>query len=71
MTLNVEKITLSTLTGSNVAVLRLAVKPTLSDYIQPICLDNGKNFTVGSKCFAAGWSSGQGGGKSFTYRLTQ
>eukprot|EP00064_Thunnus_orientalis_P025227 superscaffoldBa00012217_g25571 len=61
VTLNVAKITLSTLAGSNVAVLRLAARPTLSDYIQPICLDNGQTFTVGSTCWAAGWSSGQGG----------
>ncbi|XP_042249225.1 transmembrane protease serine 9-like [Thunnus maccoyii] len=59
--LKVEKITLSTLTGSNVAVLHLAARPTLSKYIQPICLDNGKTFTVGSKCWAAGWNSGRGG----------
>ncbi|XP_044187046.1 uncharacterized protein LOC122966781 [Thunnus albacares] len=61
VTLNVTNITLSTLTGSNVAVLHLAVQPTLSDYIQPICLDNGQTFTVDSTCWAAGWSSGRGG----------
>ncbi|XP_067472296.1 polyserase-2-like [Thunnus thynnus] len=61
VTLNVTNITLSTLTGSNVAVLHLAAQPTLSDYIQPICLDNGQTFTVGSTCWAAGWSSGRGG----------
>lgn len=64
VTLNVTNITLSNLTGSNVAVLLLATQPTLSDYIQPICLDNGRNFTVGSTCWAAGWSSGRGGGES-------
>ncbi|XP_070779961.1 polyserase-2-like isoform X2 [Enoplosus armatus] len=61
VTLNVTNITLSTLTGSNVAVLRLATRPTLSDYIQAICLDNGQTFTVGSTCWAAGWNSGRGG----------
>ncbi|XP_044187004.1 transmembrane protease serine 9 [Thunnus albacares] len=61
VTLNVTNITLSNLTGSNVAVLHLAAQPTLSDYIQPICLDNGQTFTVGSTCWAAGWSSGRGG----------
>ncbi|XP_067426898.1 prostasin-like [Thunnus thynnus] len=61
VTLNVTNITLSNLTGSNVAVLRLAARPTLSNYIQPICLDNGQTFTLGSTCWAAGWSSGQGG----------
>nr|XP_046270610.1 transmembrane protease serine 9 [Scatophagus argus] len=61
VTLNVTNITLSNLTGSNVAVLQLATQPTLSDYIQPICLDSGRTFTVGSTCWAAGWSSGRGG----------
>ncbi|XP_029996859.1 serine protease 27-like isoform X2 [Sphaeramia orbicularis] len=58
VTLNVASITL---TGSNVAVLKLASNPTLSNYIQPICMDNGRTFSVGSTCWAAGWSSGQGG----------
>ncbi|XP_045899472.1 prostasin-like [Micropterus dolomieu] len=61
VTLNVTNITLSNLTGSNVAVLRLATRPTLSNYIQPICLDNGQTFAVGLTCWAAGWSAGQGG----------
>ncbi|XP_051244508.1 polyserase-2-like [Dicentrarchus labrax] len=61
VTLNVTNITLSNLTGSNVAVLRLSTQPTLSDYIQPICLDNGQTFSEGSTCWAAGWSSGRGG----------
>ncbi|XP_067334276.1 transmembrane protease serine 9-like [Channa argus] len=59
--LNVTNITLSNLTGPNVAVLHLASMPPLSNYIQPICLDNGQTFTVGSTCWAAGWSSGRGG----------
>ncbi|GLD75012.1 transmembrane protease serine 9-like isoform X2 [Lates japonicus] len=61
VTLKVTNITLSNLTGSNVAVLHLATPPTLSDYIQPICLDNGRTFSVGTTCWAAGWSSGRGG----------
>ncbi|KAM7371428.1 hypothetical protein PAMP_008675 [Pampus punctatissimus] len=61
VTLNVTNITLSNLTGSNVAVLKLSAKPTLSNYIQPICLDNGQTFSVGSTCWAAGWNSGRGG----------
>ncbi|XP_041812277.1 transmembrane protease serine 9 [Chelmon rostratus] len=61
VTLNVTNITLSNLTGSNVAVLRLATRPTLSNYIQAICLDNGRTFPVGSTCWAAGWSAGRGG----------
>ncbi|KAK2832951.1 hypothetical protein Q5P01_016840 [Channa striata] len=59
--LNVTNITLSNLTGPNVAVLRLASQPPLNNYIQPICLDNGQTFAVGSACWAAGWSSGRGG----------
>ncbi|XP_070837446.1 serine protease 48-like [Chaetodon trifascialis] len=61
VTLTVTNITLSNLIGSNVAVLRLATRPTLSDYIQAICLDNGRTFTEGSTCWAAGWSAGRGG----------
>ena len=64
VTLNVTNITQSTLNGSNVAVLHLATQPTLSNYIQPICLDNGRTIAVGTTCWAAGWSSGRGGGES-------
>ncbi|GLD48851.1 transmembrane protease serine 9 [Lates japonicus] len=63
VTLKVTNITLSNLTGSNVAVLHLATPPTLSDYIQPICLENGRTFSTGTTCWAAGWSSGRGGVK--------
>ncbi|XP_068581892.1 transmembrane protease serine 9-like [Cebidichthys violaceus] len=59
--LNVTNITMSNLTGSNVAVLKLASRPSLSDYIQPVCMDDGRTFAVGSTCWAAGWSSGRGG----------
>ncbi|XP_034567393.1 mucin-2-like [Notolabrus celidotus] len=61
MTLNVKNITVSNLTGSNVAVLQLETNPTLSTYIQPICLDNGQTFSEGSTCYGAGWSAGRGG----------
>lgn len=61
--LNVTNITLSSLNGSNVAVLHLEPRPTLTDYIQPVCLDTGRDFSVGSTCWAAGWSSAQGGGE--------
>uniref|UniRef100_A0A8C5N5T6 Peptidase S1 domain-containing protein n=1 Tax=Gouania willdenowi TaxID=441366 RepID=A0A8C5N5T6_GOUWI len=61
VTLNVTNITLSNLTGSNVAVLQLSTQPTLSDYIQPICMDNGLTFSVGTTCWVAGWSTGRGG----------
>ncbi|XP_029363540.1 transmembrane protease serine 9-like [Echeneis naucrates] len=55
--LNVTNITLSTLNVSNVAVLHLETKPTLTNYIQPICLDNGVAFGVGTTCWVAGWRS--------------
>ncbi|TMS15689.1 Transmembrane protease serine 6 [Larimichthys crocea] len=61
VTLNVTNITLSNLTGFNIAVLRLETKPTLSDYIQPVCLNNGRTFSVGTTCWAAGWGAGRGG----------
>ncbi|XP_031607002.2 transmembrane protease serine 9-like [Oreochromis aureus] len=61
VTLNVTNITLSNMTGTNIAILRLSAQPTLTDYIQPICLDNGRTFTEGLACWAAGWSPGRGG----------
>ncbi|XP_068605794.1 zgc:100868 [Brachionichthys hirsutus] len=60
-TLNVTNITLSSQTGSDLAVLRLASQPSLSDYVQPVCLDDGRTFPVGAPCWVAGWSSAQGG----------
>ncbi|KAK2899372.1 hypothetical protein Q8A73_012501 [Channa argus] len=59
--LNVTDITLSNHTGSNAAALHLATPAPLSDSIQPICVDTGRNFSVGSTCWVAGWSSGAGG----------
>uniref|UniRef100_A0A3P9L0F3 Peptidase S1 domain-containing protein n=1 Tax=Oryzias latipes TaxID=8090 RepID=A0A3P9L0F3_ORYLA len=61
VSLNVTNITLSNQTGSNVAVLQFSNNPPLNNYIQPICLDNGRTFPVGTTCWAAGWSSGRGG----------
>ncbi|KAF1379975.1 hypothetical protein PFLUV_G00181660 [Perca fluviatilis] len=61
VTLNVTNITLSNLNGSNIAVLHLSTQPNLSNYIQPICLDNGLTFALGSTCWAAGWNADQGG----------
>ncbi|KAK5617391.1 hypothetical protein CRENBAI_006630 [Crenichthys baileyi] len=61
VSLNVVNISMSNLTGNNIAVLKLTSKPTLNNYIQPICLDNIRTFPVGSVCWAAGWSSGRGG----------
>ncbi|XP_030649807.1 polyserase-2-like [Chanos chanos] len=62
VSLRVNSITLSNLTGNNVAVLELASKPTLSDFIQPICVDLGtETFSTGTQCWIVGWGSGQGG----------
>ncbi|RVE69986.1 hypothetical protein OJAV_G00083080 [Oryzias javanicus] len=61
VSLNVTNITLSNQTGSNVAVLQLSTAPVLNNYIQPICMDNGKTIQEGASCWATGWSSGQGG----------
>ncbi|KAM9391637.1 transmembrane protease serine 9-like [Pholidichthys leucotaenia] len=60
-TLNVKNITLSNITETNIALLQLSAQPTLSDYIQPICLDNGQTVAEGTMCWAAGWSNGRGG----------
>ncbi|XP_059929501.1 transmembrane protease serine 9-like [Gadus macrocephalus] len=62
MTLGVKSITLSNLTGDNIAVLMLSSAPRLSDYIQPICLDQGMgSFLNNTDCWMAGWGMGQGG----------
>ncbi|CDQ88082.1 unnamed protein product [Oncorhynchus mykiss] len=62
VTLKVINITMSTLTANNVAILRLASQPTLSDYIQPICVDQGSStFSIGTQCWVAGWGKDQGG----------
>ncbi|XP_072549127.1 transmembrane protease serine 9-like [Salminus brasiliensis] len=62
VSVNVTNITLSSGSENNVAVLQLSRKPTLSDYIQPICVDQGDNsFTVNTQCWASGWGSGGGG----------
>ncbi|PWA21993.1 hypothetical protein CCH79_00021000, partial [Gambusia affinis] len=57
----VGSVTRSNLTGSNIALLQLSAKPKLTDYVWPICLDNGRTFPEGSTCWAAGWSSVNGG----------
>ncbi|KAM8825407.1 transmembrane protease serine 9 [Synchiropus picturatus] len=61
VSMNVTNITLSNQTGSNVAVLHLSSSLTLSDYIQPICMSSSQTFSVGTSCWVAGWSVGQGG----------
>lgn len=66
VTVNVTNITLSNVTGSNIAVLQLDTSPTLSNYIQPICLDQGQTFAEGLACWVAGWSRQRGGGEPVT-----
>ena len=62
VTLSVTNITMSNLKGDNIALLQLGTKPTLSNYIQPICLDTSNtDVTLGSTCWVAGWDAGQGG----------
>ena len=75
MTLGVRSITISNLTGDNIAVLMLSSSPRLSDYIQPICLDQGMgDFLNNTDCWMAGWGMGQGGGEdppstAFCYKI--
>ncbi|XP_057716663.1 transmembrane protease serine 9-like [Corythoichthys intestinalis] len=57
----VTNITTSSLSGQNIAVLHLATLPPLSNYIQPICMESGQNFPIGSSCWVAGWNAGNGG----------
>ncbi|KAJ8250905.1 hypothetical protein GJAV_G00214600 [Gymnothorax javanicus] len=60
--MNVSSITLSSQSGSNVALLRLASSASLTDFIQPVCVDLGSTtFAVGSQCWVTGWGAGEGG----------
>ncbi|XP_039509990.1 transmembrane protease serine 9-like [Pimephales promelas] len=62
VSIKVANLTISNVTGDNVAVLQLAVAPNLTDFIQPICLDVEENtFSADTQCWVAGWSSGAGG----------
>ncbi|XP_067275434.1 zgc:100868 [Pseudorasbora parva] len=62
ISIKVANLTISNLTGDNVAVLLLAIAPNLNNYIQPICVDlEGNNFNANSQCWVAGWGSGAGG----------
>ncbi|GAA6066614.1 polyserase-2 isoform X1, partial [Tachysurus ichikawai] len=58
---SVANITFSNSGSNNIAVLMLSTTPTLSNFIQPICVDLGNsNFIIGTQCWAAGWGSGGG-----------
>lgn len=63
VTANVMNITLSNVTGSNIAVLHLDGTVWMSDYVQPICLDDGQTFAEGQTCWGAGWAAQRGGGE--------
>ncbi|KAG7334765.1 hypothetical protein KOW79_001361 [Hemibagrus wyckioides] len=61
VSVTVTDITFSNSGNNNIAVLKLSTKPTLSSFIQPICVDLGNsNFGIGAQCWAAGWGSGGG-----------
>ncbi|KAJ8250901.1 hypothetical protein GJAV_G00214560 [Gymnothorax javanicus] len=62
MAVNVSSIILSSQSGSNIALLRLASNVSLTDFIQPVCVDLGSTtFAVGSQCWVTGWGAGEGG----------
>ncbi|XP_073669818.1 transmembrane protease serine 9-like [Paramisgurnus dabryanus] len=59
VSVKVANITISNLTGDNIAVVHLASAPKLSNYIQPICVDlGGTSFNINATCWTAGWGSG-------------
>ncbi|XP_053471939.1 polyserase-2 isoform X1 [Ictalurus furcatus] len=61
VSVTVTNITFSKGDSNNIAVLQLSSMPTLSNFIQPICVDQGNNnFSVGTQCWVAGWGSGGG-----------
>ncbi|KAG7492140.1 hypothetical protein MATL_G00011380 [Megalops atlanticus] len=62
VSVDVYNITLSNLTGTNIAVLQLATKAEFTNYIQPVCLDlDNSNIGVGTQCWVTGWGRGRGG----------
>ncbi|KAJ8399975.1 hypothetical protein AAFF_G00407050 [Aldrovandia affinis] len=62
VSVDVSNITLSNLTGPNIAVLQLARKADLTNYIQPVCLDlDSGNIGTGTQSWVTGWGKGQGG----------
>ncbi|XP_048089365.1 transmembrane protease serine 9-like isoform X1 [Alosa alosa] len=61
VSVGVANITLSTLSGDNVAMLQLTRKPTLSNFIQPICVEQGgATIATGTTCWVAGWGNTTG-----------
>ncbi|XP_048848239.1 transmembrane protease serine 9-like [Brienomyrus brachyistius] len=65
VSLGVSDIKQSNLPGPNIALLHLAKSVTLTDYVQPVCLDlDNTVFTSGAQCWVTGWSNIQGGVQS-------
>ncbi|XP_062382682.1 transmembrane protease serine 9-like [Sardina pilchardus] len=61
VSVGVANITLSSLSGDNVAMLTLSSKPALSNFIQPICLEQGgATIATGTTCWVAGWGNTTG-----------
>ncbi|XP_031416995.1 transmembrane protease serine 9-like [Clupea harengus] len=60
----VANITLSSLSGENVAMVQLTRKSTLSNFIQPVCVEqNAGTIATGTTCWVAGWGNAQAGGE--------
>ncbi|KAJ8402582.1 hypothetical protein AAFF_G00366650 [Aldrovandia affinis] len=70
MLVGVSNITLSNLTGTNIAVLKLASKASLTNFIQPVCLAFGNTaFAIGTQCWVIGWGANQGGEEQILQEL--
>ncbi|XP_063337905.1 polyserase-2-like [Pelmatolapia mariae] len=57
--LGVLNITVSKMTGSNIALLQLFESVSFNNYIQPVCLDisDSRSFPIGSQCLVTGWEN--------------
>ncbi|XP_064786909.1 transmembrane protease serine 9-like isoform X2 [Oncorhynchus masou masou] len=58
-TLGIVNITLTNLTGTNIALLQLDNFVNFSSYLQPICVDlsNDVSFPPGTQCWVTGWGN--------------
>lgn len=63
MSLTVVNITMSNMTGSNIALLQLAKPVIYRGYIQPVCVDinNARYYPIGSRCWVVSWWNGSRG----------
>lgn len=57
--LGVLNITVSKMTGSNIALLLLFESVSFNNYIQPVCSDisDSRSFPIGSQCLVTGWEN--------------